>query len=226
MIIVSVVIGILLVLALTLLFIKKSKVTTIAFSIVVLVIGLVFIKEGKDLNQEQEYQSKVATQNDENNSINLSNNKSINKTNNQSKNTKTSKASNQKSDNHESRNNNYSTGLKEKYLAQLDELTRETEEIGDEDIPWVEVRGQAVEKYELWDDKLNEIYGVLKQQLSTTEMEAVKQEEIQWIKNRDAAVKQVEIEEGPGTEAPYAMTMTKLDMTRDRCYELVNAYLK
>ncbi len=118
------------------------------------------------------------------------------------------------------------TGLKEKYLAELDKLTRETEETGDEDIPWIEVRKQAVEKYDLWDDKLNEIYGVLKQQLSSTEMEAVKQEERQWIKDRDAAVKQVEIEEGPGTLAPYAMTMTKLDMTRDRCYELVNLYLK
>ena len=46
------------------------------------------------------------------------------------------------------------------------------------------------------------------------------------IQDEKAVVKQVEIEEGPGTLAPYAMTMTKLDMTRDRCYELVNLYLK
>ena len=45
-----------------------------------------------------------------------------------------------------------------------------------------------------------------------------------WLDDSDVSVKQVEIEEGPGTLAPYAMTMTKLDMTRDRCYELVNLY--
>lgn len=220
-------IGILLGLVLALLFIKGYKSTTIIFSIIVLAAGMVFFKEGQDSKQEQQNQVKLANRNDdENNDTNLETKKSIGETNNQSNNTETSESSNQGSDNQVSRNNNYNTGLKEKYLAELDALTRETEETGDEDIPWIEVRKQAVEKYDLWDDKLNEIYGGLKQQLSSTEMEAVKQEERQWIKDRDAAVKQVEIEEGPGTLAPYAMTMTKLDMTRDRCYELVNLYLK
>ena len=219
-------IGILLGLVLALLFIKGYKSTTIIFSIIVLAAGMVFFKEGQDSKQEQQNQVKLANRNDdENNDTNLETKKSIDETNNQSNNTETSESSNQESDNQVSRNN-YNTGLKEKYLAELDKLTRETEETGDEDIPWIEVRKQAVEKYDLWDDKLNEIYGVLKQQLSSTEIEAVKQEERQWIKDRDAAVKQVEIEEGPGTLAPYAMTMTKLDMTRDRCYELVNLYLK
>lgn len=58
------------------------------------------------------------------------------------------------------------------------------------------------------------------------EMAALKQEEIQWINERDSAVKQVEIQNGPGTFAPYEMSMTKLSMTRDRCYELVNSYFK
>ena len=219
-------IGILLGLVLALLFIKGYKSTTIIFSIIVLAAGMVFFKEGQDSKQEQQNQVKLANRNDdENNDTNLETKKSIDETNNQSNNTETSESSNQESDNQVS-SNNYNTGLKEKYLAELDKLTRETEETGDEDIPWIEVRKQAVEKYDLWDDKLNEIYGVLKQQLSSTEIEAVKQEERQWIKDRDAAVKQVEIEEGPGTLAPYAMTMTKLDMTRDRCYELVNLYLK
>ena len=57
-------------------------------------------------------------------------------------------------------------------------------------------------------------------------MAALKQEEIQWINERDSAVKQVEIQDGPGTYAPYEMSMTKLSMTRDRCYELVNSYFK
>lgn len=43
----------------------------------------------------------------------------------------------------------------------------------------------------MWDDKLNEIYGVLKQELPAGKM-----------------------------------SMTKLSMTRDRCYELVNSYFK
>ena len=49
-------------LALALFFVKKSKITAIAFSVVLLVIGIVFIKEGQDLNQEQQSQNKVASQ--------------------------------------------------------------------------------------------------------------------------------------------------------------------
>lgn len=82
--------------------------------------------------------------------------------------------------------------MKSKYLSQLDELTVQTDERQQiDDIPWIEVRRIAAESYQMWDDKLNEIYGVLKQELPAGKM-----------------------------------SMTKLSMTRDRCYELVNSYFK
>ena len=42
-----------------------------------------------------------------------------------------------------------------------------------DDIPWIEVRRIAAESYQMWDDKLNEIYGVLKQELPADEMAAL-----------------------------------------------------
>ena len=111
-------IGILLGLVLALLFIKGYKSTTIIFSIIVLSAGMVFFKEGQDSKQEQQNQVKLANRNDdENNDTNLETKKSIDETNNQSNNTETSESSNQGSDNQVSRNNDYNTGLKEKYLA-------------------------------------------------------------------------------------------------------------
>ena len=109
-------IGILLGLVLALLFIKGYKSTTIIFSIIVLAAGMVFFKEGQDSKQEQQNQVKLANRNDdENNDTNLETKKSIGETNNQSNNTETSESSNQGSDNQVSRNNDYNTGLKEKY---------------------------------------------------------------------------------------------------------------
>ncbi|WP_195928798.1 MULTISPECIES: lysozyme inhibitor LprI family protein [Clostridia] len=213
-------------LALALFFLKKSKITAIAFSVVLLVIGIVFIKEGQDLNQEQQSQNKVASQSKSEKSDNSNNDKSSDKTDNQ-ENNKSTKSSNQANSTKTYTSNNNLVGLKSKYLAQLDELTVQTDERQQiDDIPWIEVRRIAAESYQMWDDKLNEIYGVLKQELPADEMAALKQEEIQWINERDSAVKQVEIQNGPGTFAPYEMSMTKLSMTRDRCYELVNSYFK
>ena len=47
------------------------------------------------------------------------------------------------------------------------------------------------EEFEKWDNMLNEIYSILKEQLTTEEMDKLTAEELNWINGRDEKVKQL-----------------------------------
>lgn len=80
--------------------------------------------------------------------------------------------------------------------------------------------------YERWDDALNEIYGVLKTQLSTNEMDALRQEQRKWIIDRDNMAEADSLEFEGGTMESLQYVSTLAQMTKDRCYELVTIYMK
>lgn len=67
-----------------------------------------------------------------------------------------------------------------------------------------------------WDDALNEIYGVLKLQLSSSEMESLKEERRQWIAIRDAGSEKSasEFEGGTMYELEYTEELGKLTKER------------
>ena len=77
-----------------------------------------------------------------------------------------------------------------------------------------------------WDALLNEIYGVFTKQLPQDEMEKVRVEETAWIENRDLAAKEAASEVEGGTMEPLVYETTIVEMTKERCYELVNNYMK
>ncbi len=77
-----------------------------------------------------------------------------------------------------------------------------------------------------WDDALNEIYGVLKSQLSSSEMESLKEEQIQWIATRDANAEESASEFEGGTMYDLEYTEVLGQLTKERCYELVEIYMK
>lgn len=80
--------------------------------------------------------------------------------------------------------------------------------------------------YERWDNALNEVYGVLKTQLSSAEMDALRQEQRKWITDRDntATAESLEFEGGTMESLQYLSTLAR--MTKERCYELVTVYMK
>ena len=80
--------------------------------------------------------------------------------------------------------------------------------------------------YKRWDDALNEVYGVLKTQLSTNEMEALTQEQRQWITDRDNTATAESLEFAGGTMESLQYLSTQARMTKERCYELVNVYME
>ena len=81
-------------------------------------------------------------------------------------------------------------------------------------------------EYDSWDELLNEIYGVLQEQLSEEEMKAVREEQIQWLTIRDSKAGESANEVEGGTMEPLVYESSLAQSTKERCYELINNYMK
>lgn len=90
----------------------------------------------------------------------------------------------------------------------------------------IEMKSAASQEYERWDKALNEIYGVLKQQLSSDDMNKLKEEQIKWISDRDAKAKKESLEYEGGTAEQLIYTSSLAKTTKERCYELVEKYMR
>lgn len=84
----------------------------------------------------------------------------------------------------------------------------------------------ADEEYKRWDEALNQIYGELKEQLSESDMAKLKQEQLEWISTRDETAKEASLKFEGGTMQPLEYSSVLASVTKDRCYELVNSYMK
>lgn len=82
------------------------------------------------------------------------------------------------------------------------------------------------ERYERWDDALNEIYGVLKIQLSESEMNALREKQRSWIAYRDRTAIAEGAKFAGGSAEPLAYIGTMATLTEERCYELVEEYMR
>ncbi|ABK61863.1 MULTISPECIES: lysozyme inhibitor LprI family protein [Clostridium] len=89
----------------------------------------------------------------------------------------------------------------------------------------LEMRQAAEEEYMTWDKHLNEIYSELKKDLSKDTMEKLKKEETQWISYRDREAKKDADSFKGGSFMPVQNLLSLGDLTKQRCYELVNKYM-
>ncbi|WP_410771266.1 lysozyme inhibitor LprI family protein [Fontibacillus sp. BL9] len=120
------------------------------------------------------------------------------------------------------------TGTKEAYLEKLDEIEAglaDLEELNEEGTT-ASMTEAAAETFNRWDTALNEIYGELKQQLSANEMDDLKEKQREWIKQRDEIAEKEAAEFKGGTMEGLQLVSTKARVTKERCYELVNQYMK
>lgn len=76
-----------------------------------------------------------------------------------------------------------------------------------------------------WDSLLNDIYSVLKEQLSPEELIELKAEQTAWIKERDDAANTAAAEFAGGSLEAYQHAVSLADSTKARTYELVENYL-
>ena len=77
-----------------------------------------------------------------------------------------------------------------------------------------------------WDNMLNEIYSLLKTQLTESEMKELKSKQISWIEYRDRTANNESNESGGGSLSGVVYNSSLARLTKERCYELVNTYMK
>ncbi len=79
--------------------------------------------------------------------------------------------------------------------------------------------------YEMYDKELNEIYAVLKKELSPEVMKDLKTEQIKWIEQKEEKANDERQKYNEGTFENVAMYISLYESTKNRCYELVNTYM-
>lgn len=120
------------------------------------------------------------------------------------------------------------TGTKEKYLKQLNDIENSLGDLNNQynNGTQTEMHEAKSEILKKWDNALNEIYGVLKKQLSAVEMNSLKEEQRNWIKQRDQKAKEESSVFTGGTMEATIYVSTQAQLTKERSYELVQKYMK
>ncbi|MBJ8006997.1 lysozyme inhibitor LprI family protein [Bacillus cereus] len=120
------------------------------------------------------------------------------------------------------------TGQKAEYITKLNSIEESLKKLDYlyENGITTEMKEGEVRRYDAWDQALNEIYGVLKNQLSTSEMNTVREKQREWITYRDRKAEEAWNESGQGTLSGVATISSNANSTRERCYQLVEQYMK
>ncbi|GKV70595.1 hypothetical protein NCCP2716_30930 [Sporosarcina sp. NCCP-2716] len=114
-------------------------------------------------------------------------------------------------------------GVYMKKLAAVEAGLSDLDHLYTEGLTELMIQGEQ-ERYKRWDDMLNEIYGVLKKQLSPSEMEALRQKQRNWIVYRDNQADAARKAGTAAAERNYHGTLAY--ETEQRCYELVRGYME
>lgn len=114
---------------------------------------------------------------------------------------------------------------KEYYLQKLNDIKKETEDKLKGVMTSEMVEQVQEDIYKTWDVELNEIYGVLKDQLSKEQMDKLREEQRSWITHRDEAAKEASEKHKGGSMESIEYVATQATLTKQRCYELVENYL-
>lgn len=111
-------------------------------------------------------------------------------------------------------------------LANLEEKERVLyKKIDNDMVTQLEMNETTYEVYKLWDDKLNEMWGRIKEKLDKDAMSQLTKEEREWIKKKDNAVKEAGQEYEGGSAQAMNENSVAAEMTKERVYELAK-YLK
>ncbi|MEC0259346.1 DnaJ domain-containing protein [Paenibacillus lautus] len=119
------------------------------------------------------------------------------------------------------------SNLKVEYLEKLDNIEKGLADLDNlyKDGITSEMIESESETYNRWNDALNEIYGVLKDQLSNDAMNKIREEQRQWIVYRDDIARAESLEFKGGTMESLQYTSTQARLTKERCFELVQNYM-
>ncbi len=123
---------------------------------------------------------------------------------------------------------NNTVSKKEEYVTKLNDTKKKTDEMRENPLDDSTYALKKVEgdRYDIWDGLLNEIYGVLGEQLPSEEMEQLREEQREWINYRDKTAKEASLKYEGGTEEHLEYVVVENNLTEERCFELVEKYMK
>jgi uncharacterized protein YecT (DUF1311 family) len=119
---------------------------------------------------------------------------------------------------------------KQAYLEKLDNIQKELDAL-----PYKKDSDKGVTNamknyygvsYEKYDDALNEIYALLKKELSPEIMAELKSEQVKWIKEKEEKAEKERLKYEGGTFENVAWYISLYESTKNRSYELVEEYMK
>ena len=105
-------------------------------------------------------------------------------------------------------------------ISYAEEQEKEIEKKQEEAITQLEMNLSAAEMYQLWDDTLNIVWGLLEANLNEADMEILRKEEREWIAAKDAEVQAAGQECEGGSIQPLMEATTAAELTKARVYEL------
>lgn len=117
---------------------------------------------------------------------------------------------------------------REEFLRKLTEIEHSLSEFDQaiENGTTVELKQIQGEIFVRWDHVLNEIYQALEEQLSQNDMDKLREEQREWIKYRDDTAKEAASKYEGGTMESLEYISVQAQLTKERCYELVERYME
>ena len=120
-------------------------------------------------------------------------------------------------------------GRRKEFLERLDNIQKELDSLPEKKDVEAGVTNAMKNYYgigyEMYDKELNNIYALLQKELSKEVMDSLEQEEIKWIDEKEKAAKEESLKYKGGTFEFVADKISLYEATKNRCYELVNAYM-
>lgn len=106
-------------------------------------------------------------------------------------------------------------------ISYAEEREKEIEKKQKEAVTQMDMNITAAEMYQLWDDTLNIVWGLLEENLSEADMEVLREEEREWIAFKDAEVQAAGQECEGGSIQPLMEATRAANLTKARVYELI-----
>lgn len=85
----------------------------------------------------------------------------------------------------------------------------------------LEINDAAQQRYIIWDDALNYLWGVLKQVLDEDTMHRLTEDQLEWIREKEQAAASAAAEYEGGSLYPAVFYTTAADLTKERVYFLL-----
>ena len=123
---------------------------------------------------------------------------------------------------------NSTANVKEAYLKKLNDTKQEMDDIrkNSKETTTYAMKKMEGDRYDAWDDLLNEVYGVLEEQLAPEVMEPLREEQRNWITTRDKTAKEASLKYEGGTMEQLEYVAVLANLTEERSYELVEGYMQ